>query len=245
MNSSNIKYKPIKVKKTFEYILDILRDKINSGELKIGDRLPSERELAETLQVSRNTVRQAYHILNLLDIVDINKGATGGAVIREPTHRPLTQCLNDLFGLGAMSMEDIAEARLYLEKDIIEMVHQRITDADIEMLRKSAQESLNLIKQGTPAHPENFNYHIMLANIAKNPVLKMVYCSVLDLVNLIVETTADLKMSSIIAEEHLELTDLLRGRDLQQLLEFSENHIRGSNDRLLAISDGRPFLLKW
>ncbi len=238
-------YKPIKVKRTFEYIVDLLRGKIFSGELKIGDRLPSERELAEMVQVSRNTVRQAYHILNLLDIVDINKGATGGAIVKEPSHRSITQSLNDLIGIGAMTMNDIAESRIYLEKNIIELVHKRITDADIEILRNSAEKSLDLIKQGKPAHQENLKYHHHLAEIARNPVLKMVYSSVLDLLNMVIETTADLNMSAIIAEEHLEFIDLLRENDLQLLLKFSEKHIRGSNERLLAISDGKPFLLKW
>jgi len=238
-------YRPIKVKKTFEYILDVLREKINSGELKIGDRLPSEREFAEIVQVSRNTVRQAYHVLNLLDIIDIKKGARGGAIIKEPSHRPLTQSLNDLLGLGSMRMEDIAEARLYLEKNIVELVHLRITDGDIKTLYNSAQKSLGLIKVGKPAHQENLNFHFILANIARNPVLKISYSSVLDLMNLIIETTADLKMSAIIAEEHLEFIDLLQGKDLQVLLNFSENHILGSNKRLLAVSDGKPLLLKW
>jgi GntR family transcriptional repressor for pyruvate dehydrogenase complex len=238
-------YKPIKVKRTFEYILDLLREKIISGELKVGDRLPTERELAEMVQVSRNTVRQAYHILNQLGLVDINKGVSGGAVVREPSHRPLTQCLNDLLGLGAMTMEDIAEARLFLEKNIIELAYRHITDADIDMLRSSSEKSLALIQQGRAAHRENFQYHRLLADIAGNPVLKMAYFSVLDLLNFVVETTADLNMSAIIAEEHLEFLDLLRGNDLQSLLKFTEEHIRGSNERLLAISNGKPFLLKW
>ena len=245
MTSGNTDFKPIKVKRTFEVIIDLLREKIFSGELKVGDRLPSERELAQMTQVSRNTVRQAYHILNLLGIVDIYKGVTGGAIIREPSHRPLTESLNDLIGLGRMKLEHVVEARLFLEKDIIELVFERVTEADLKALEQCAQKSLEIIKAGKPAHRQNLVFHRHLADIAGNPVLKMVYCSVLDLLTMILVTTADIKMSAIIAKEHLAFIDMLRHKDLNRLLAYTEDHIRGSNDRLLAVSKGKPFLTKW
>ena len=245
MSSTKIEYEPIKIKNTFEFIVDQLRKKIFNGELKIGDRLPTERELAQQVKVSRNTVRQAYQILNTLDIVDISKGANGGAVIREPSHRPLTQALNNLMGLGRIKLEDMTEARLFLEKDIIELVHQRVKPADIEILEQCAQKSMDLIEQGTVAHKQNFIFHQHLADIGGNPILKMVYASVLDLLNMIVETTADITMSAIIAQEHLEFIHLLKKNDLDRLIKYTEAHIRGSNERLYAISDGKPFLTMW
>lgn len=245
MVSNNTDYKPIKVKRTFEVIIDLLRDKIFSGELQVGDKLPSERELAQMVQVSRNTVRQAYHILNLLGIVEINKGATGGAVISEPTHRPLTQSLNDLLGLGRMKLEDMTEARMFIEKDIIELAFMRVTKEDVLVLKGLVRKSFELIEQGEPAHRENLSFHMQLADIAKNPVLKMVYRSLLDLLHMILETTADKKMSAKIAEEHLEIIELLQQDDLDRLLRYIEDHIQGSNERLLAISGGKPLLTKW
>ena len=238
-------FKPVKVKRTFEVIVDMLRNNISSGELRMGDRLPSEREMAQMVEVSRNTVRQAYHILNLLGIVEITKGATGGAVICEPSHRPLTNSLNDLLGLGRMSLKDITEARMFIEQDIIELVFNRFTDADLQILSDLAQQSLDTIDQGRPAHRENLEFHRYLSEIAANPVLKMVYASVLDLFSMILETTADIHMSAQIAREHVELVELLRQKDLQQLLCFTEKHIRGSNERLMIASKGRPILTKW
>ena len=245
MPAGKTDYKPFKVKRTFEVIVDLLREKIFSGELEIGDRLPPERELAQMVEVSRNTVRQAYHILNVLGIVEIHKGASGGAVIQEPSHRPLTQSLNDLIGLGRMKLNDIVEARLFLEKDIIQLVLKRMTENDLHVLEQYAQKSLDLIRQGKPAHRQNLAFHYHLADIAGNPVLKMVYASVLDLLTLVIETTADLEMSSIIAEEHLVLIDLLKKKDLDRLTAYTEDHIRGSNQRLIAISKGKPFLTQW
>lgn len=238
-------FKPLKVKRTFEVIIDMLRTKIFSGELTVGDRLPSEREMARMVEVSRNTVRQAYHILNLLGIVEITKGATGGAVICEPSHRPLTHSLNDLLGLGRMSLKDITEARMFIEQDIIELVFSHCTDADLRILSDLARDSLDAIARGRPAHRENLQFHRYLSEIAANPVLKMVYASVLDLFSMILETTADIHMSAQIAKEHVELVELLRQKDLQRLLCFTEEHIRGSNERLMTASQGRPFLTKW
>ncbi|MBU2509876.1 FCD domain-containing protein [bacterium] len=244
MSNSKV-FEPVRLKRTFELIIDLLREKIYNGELKIGDRLPSERDMAKMAEVSRNTVRQAYHILDVLGIVYINKGMNGGAIIREPSNRHLTQSLNDLMGLGKMRLEDIIEARILLEKDIIQLACLRISDADIEQLEENARTAQDLLQQGKSPHRQNLEYHLLLADIAKNPVIKMVYSSVVNLLSMIIETTADLEMAKIIADEHLELAALLRKRDLDQLLVFTEEHIQGSKERLIAKSDGKPILTKW
>ena len=67
-------FQPIKTKKIYEEIMEQIRQMIAQGDLKPGDKLPSERELADTLGVSRTSVREALTALGALGIIDVKSG---------------------------------------------------------------------------------------------------------------------------------------------------------------------------
>ena len=234
-------YQPIKMRRTFEVIIDLLKEKIYSGEYQPGDRLPSERELAPLIAVSRSAVREAYHALEILDVVEVRRGTEGGTFIKELTHRPFTQSISDLLRLRRISLADMTEARLLLEKDLAQLAIERITDEDLEVLHKWVDRAFKKIKSGVPAHEENVRFHLRLSEASGNPLLSMVYSSVMDLFLLTLQTLpAKLKASRIIAEEHLEIISLLQSHNLDKLLEFLDQHIQGSNKRLLKQSKENP-----
>ena len=236
-------YQPIKTRRTFEIIVDLLKEKIFSGEYQPGDRLPVERDLAEMVQVSRSAVREAYHALELFDIVEIRKGTDGGTFIKEPTHRSITQNISDLIRLRRVSLSDMVETRLVLEKDLAELALQRIKPQDFEKLEGCVTRAFALLKKGVPAHKENIQFHLYLAEVSRNALLLMVYSSVMDLFHLALQSIgADFEMSQIIAEEHREIINLLKKGERDPLLLFLDKHIRGSNDRLLEKSKKYPEL---
>jgi len=67
-------FRPIKTRKIYEEIVEQLKDMLSRGELRPGDRLPSEREMAESLGVSRASVREALTALEAIGILDIRPG---------------------------------------------------------------------------------------------------------------------------------------------------------------------------
>ena len=73
-------FKPPKIKRTFELIVEELKKEIFTGRYQPGDRLPSERSLAASLEVSRTAIREAYRALELSGIIEIRKGSEGGAI---------------------------------------------------------------------------------------------------------------------------------------------------------------------
>ena len=84
-----VDYKPIKMKRTYEIVADLIKKKIFSSEYQVGDRLPSERDLAELVHVSRNSVREAYHALELSGVVKIRKALRVVPISRTPATNPL------------------------------------------------------------------------------------------------------------------------------------------------------------
>ena len=112
----------VKVRRTFEVIVDLIKDRIFSGEYRPGDRLPAEREAAERLGVGRPAVREAYRALEMVGIVQIRKGKQGGAFIVERDRRTVTETLSDLIRLREVRISELTEARMVLETRVAEFL---------------------------------------------------------------------------------------------------------------------------
>src|SRR3954464_7977514 len=74
---------PVKLRSGAEHVADRLVTAIALGEFVPGQRLPSERDLASTLEVSRTTIREAIQRLAALGYVEVRRGRTGGAYVLE------------------------------------------------------------------------------------------------------------------------------------------------------------------
>lgn len=234
-------YQSLKRKRTFEIIVDLLKKRIFSGEYTVGDRLPSEREFAEMIEVSRSAVREAYHALEILNIVEIRKGTEGGAFIREPSHRPITQSLSDLIRLRRINLQDMTEARLFLEKDLAQLALKRATKKDIEDLQLLVDQSFERIKAGESPHRENVQFHLRISEISRNQLLMKVYASVMELHLLVLEAVpAEFEASKIIAKEHIQIIQLLKDKEIEKLIAFVDKHIQGSTQRLMKRCKNRP-----
>ena len=108
-----------RIRKAYEQVADQLPEMINSGELKPGDRLPSEAELAADFGVSRTTVREALRILATRNLIHTRKGMAGGHFIVEPTVGSISEFLVANYGLltaaNTVTLEHLLQAREMIE----------------------------------------------------------------------------------------------------------------------------------
>ena len=230
-----IDYKPIRMKRIYEIVADLIKSKVFSGEYKVGDRLPTAGDLAEMIGVSRNAVQHAYHVLELSGGVEIRKGPEGGAFISDPSHKPIIRSISDLLFLRKITLEDITEARLMLEKGLAELVIERFKQEDIRELEAWIDKAFNKLEQGIPSYEENIHFHIRLFQTAHNPLMSMVYSSVMELLLLTLKILpADFAASRKVAEEHRCIITLLKEKRLEELSELLVRHIHEANKRLLA-----------
>ncbi|KGB83380.1 hypothetical protein JT55_02280 [Rhodovulum sp. NI22] len=133
-------FKPVRTKRAFEEICDQIRREIQSGTLTAGDKLPSERELAEQFEVSRSTVREAFRTLEIGGVLSLQKGVKGGAVVMQGDIKPITQTMEDLLSLGGLSLEDYTEARVILQREIIRLACERGTEEDFAAIEANIAE---------------------------------------------------------------------------------------------------------
>jgi GntR family transcriptional regulator, transcriptional repressor for pyruvate dehydrogenase complex len=127
-------FKPVHTRRAFEEVCAQIRQQIQAGLLSAGDKLPSERELAEQFKVSRTTVREAFRTLEMSGVLSLQKGVYGGAVVQQGGPQPINQTMQDLLSLGGLSLEDYTEARVCLQREIIRLACERGTNEDFDAI---------------------------------------------------------------------------------------------------------------
>src|SRR5262245_46016032 len=120
-------------------ILDLVR----TGNLKPGDQLPPERDLAQMLQVSRPSLREAMRGLQILGVVKTRQG--GGAYISSLDAADLLGPLQFLITLNALNVDSLYESRFLVDGGIATLAATRLSDPDIERLKAMVEVQANLV----------------------------------------------------------------------------------------------------
>lgn len=160
---------PLPRRTTPDLVVSRVLDLMRSGQLRPGDRLPPERELASLLAVSRPTLREALRALAILGVLEIRHGA--GAVVTTPDPEGPLRPLDLFVTLGAGDMATLFEARIEYEPLLARLAAPRLTDREIARL-----DDLVALQLGAPEDAELFSdtdveLHKTILEAAGNPFL--------------------------------------------------------------------------
>jgi GntR family transcriptional repressor for pyruvate dehydrogenase complex len=168
-------FQPLRPQRTFEEVCARIRDQLAAGALRPGDKLPPERELAGQLGVSRTALREALRSLEIAGIVQLRKGSKGGAFIRPGDPRSMNRVMQDLVHLGAISLDDLTEARLLIQTAVVRLACARATDEDIAAIGANIEHTAEATRLGR--HDERLrhvnDFYRMLALATRNEILTM------------------------------------------------------------------------
>ena len=117
-------FEAIKRRRLSDDVSAQIQMRIASGELRSGDKLPPERELAERFGVSRGAVREALRTLERTGLVSLQAGSRGGAFIGQGNPGLIGDSFRNLYLLGSVSLDDLTEARQWLESTVVRMVRR-------------------------------------------------------------------------------------------------------------------------
>lgn len=145
---AGVTFEPVHSGRTFEIVVQRIREKLLTGALRPGDKLPPERELARQLDVSRNVVREALRTLENAGLVRTRKGARGGAFIEEGTPARIAQALGDLMTLNAISLDDLFEARVLMFEMVLDRIGRLPGSLDISALEANLAETEAAVAAG-------------------------------------------------------------------------------------------------
>jgi GntR family transcriptional repressor for pyruvate dehydrogenase complex len=127
-------FKPIRPKKISEEIVSQIKHLITTGDLKPGDRIPSERELAQMLGVSRPSVREAIMVLDAMGLLAARQG--GGTYVRSLTAGALNDPLSTMIEENPAMLHALVEVRMGLETWSAYLAAKRATPVEVERMRE-------------------------------------------------------------------------------------------------------------
>ncbi|MFZ3117694.1 MAG: FadR/GntR family transcriptional regulator [Variovorax sp.] len=193
-------FRPIRSPRAFEEIATQIRAQLADGKLRVGNRLPSERALAEQFGVSRNTLREALRSLENAGLVRLQKGATGGAFITEASGDAIATGLMDMYHSGTISPEQLTEARIWLESVVVREACHRATPEHIQQLRDNVRQAEDANARGDLDQRAEINleFHRILARMTGNPVVVIVMDSVLSVLRHFVQTIGPYENSFVL-----------------------------------------------
>jgi GntR family transcriptional repressor for pyruvate dehydrogenase complex len=170
-------------KRFFERIANDIRISIADGRRKAGDRLPSERELAEQFGVSRNTVREAFRSLENAGLLVLRRGPGGGAFVASGYGGVVRTGMSDLVSLGLVKAQHLGEARIVIGVATARFAAERRTYGDLEALARNMEETEAAVKAGEVERWTrlSFEFHRLLAKATQNPALVVLTDAVIEL----------------------------------------------------------------
>ena len=176
---SQKEFRVVRKTRVSEEIIGQVRDLITSGRLKIGDRLPAERELAKILQVGRSTVREAIRALESLGILQARPGE-GTFLVSHPSEQRLDPITANAFKSWENQFK-LFEVRMVIEPDLAALAARRASFEQIAKMRDALTEQEAAIKQGDTGIKADSNFHFLLAEAAGNEILFRIMDSLMDL----------------------------------------------------------------
>jgi DNA-binding FadR family transcriptional regulator len=208
---------PVSRENLNEKIVAQIKGLIFSKGVRIGQKLPPERELARHFRVSRTVVRQALKSLEQSGLVEIRTGARGGAFVAANHHIPLFQVSYDLFSAGELTLSHFYEARKTIECDTVRLAASKATSKDIEHLY--AINAALIDEQTDPAKLGEYNtgFHVAIAEIAGNPLLHVIVQSVMTLLGTLFTGWNQVRTRNSMGEmyrRHQEIIQAIEAGDL-------------------------------
>lgn len=221
-----------------EDIVNSLLSLIRERELRPGDKLPAERELATMMQVSRPSLREALRALAIMNIIEIRQGDGTYVTSLEPAL--LLSHLDFVFSLTDSEFLELFQARKVLEPGIVEMAAERITDEELIQLEACVQRSIALVDDHQAFLEADVEMHELIAKAAKNSILAQFMASISQLGQVSRQRTVELPgVTRQSVQDHLAIVEALKLRDPAAARAAMLHHLRNVEQEL-AQRTGEP-----
>ncbi len=220
--------KTIKIKRITEEIVSQIREQIARGELKAGDRMPSEREMAQQLGVSRPTVREALQVLEHTGFVEILQGS--GTYIRDIGKQTLTDPLEILIHGSDQRYREVYEFRIAIEVWAVGLSAQRIEPDELSGLGQIIDAMKKRRAEKKPVDELDANFHLSIARACHNGIYYHVANTILHLYTQAARISheelflSDKDQDDLLAD-HEAIFKAIEARDAEKARALMRNHL--------------------
>ncbi|MFE4668090.1 FadR/GntR family transcriptional regulator [Streptomyces sp. NPDC056716] len=211
---------------------------IMTERLPEGTKLPTEREMLETYQVGRSTLREALRLLESRGVLTVRPGRDGGPVVRRPRPSDLGEALTLLMQFEGVPFVEVFAARQALEPILARMAAQNMDDETLTAMAGSIERMAADLDDRQLFREENFKFHELVASAARSPVLELFSAAV--------ESVADGLAFGVVAadfthghralalEAHRNLLKAFRARDPEAAEDSMRVHLEEARASWMA-----------
>ncbi|PEJ26688.1 hypothetical protein CN689_24885 [Peribacillus butanolivorans] len=204
-----------------------IENKINAGIYEEGEKLPSERELTQAHNVSRNVIRQALTILREKGLITIKPGK--GAYITKIKDTLVTETLKRVISKYDSSIEDIQEVRYELETLVIKLAVKKACSDNIEELKSICNQMDKDISISSFLDLD-LKFHKTLASSTQNPIFYVLVNSFFDMTEhttflLTNYTNSFINVMDKAQEHHWMLIKSIESRDVDRAILVMQDHM--------------------
>ena len=219
----------------YEDVINDLYALIDENDFKPGDQLPSERELTEALGISRNVLRESFHVLEKRGIISSHQGK--GRFLRVvPSSNDMKMISGSLSeSLERYSIADAYEVRQVLEVKAVQLAVKNATDEDIEEL----EEALNALEAHfveTKSTDGEFELHKLYAKKSGSEfleeILDLVLYRILEIMHSKMINLLSLHLAEEEIENHRAIISAIRERDAEKAGKLMFDHVQSTIDLL-------------
>ena len=158
----------------FQDIVEQIQEAILSGQYQTGEVLPPERELKETFQTSRGTLREALRVLEQKGLIEIRLGVNGGAFVKGSISEPMAESLSLMLRYRKISLLHLNEFREDVEGIVTARAAERVDENDVEKLEDLLTKAAKIMGNGEGRWQEflevDKQFHREIARISRNPI---------------------------------------------------------------------------
>lgn len=217
-------------------VVQIILSKIRSGELKIGDRLPSERELAKELNVSRVSIREGVKILSSMGFLDVRVG--DGTIVQKIDVKSAIEPLANSLYMESFALMQLLETRKIIETSLAGLAAAKAEEKDVIKLKNILDDMRNNYLNEDVFRESDANFHITIAEIAQNEILYRVIFTVRDLLKATSEQTYKVKGAWDRALKfHEDIYHAIKDGDVDRAEKVMFNHLEDVEKSLLVVRD--------
>lgn len=239
----DVVFRPARPRRAFDEIIGQIKEMIQDGTLVPGDRLPSERALAEQFAVSRNTVREALRMLEIAGLVQLKRGASGGSFITAPSASLAPGALSDALEVTDFSLANLVETLRDLVSITASTAIDRMSEDDLAKLEDNVRRAAELTKAGEwdEKMRVHLEFYAIMAEATENPVLVLIVRTLLEVTEKVILRVGATHDDSIVRSRRA-LLKALRARDSNAALAELARHFTKLHKMWLSGSydGGRP-----
>jgi len=219
--------KPIKPKRISDQVFEQLRELIFRGEMKPGQQIMPERELADALGVSRTSVRDAINKLVVMGPLKQKQGQ--GTFVRSPNaleKNPLAVAMEN----QNATLEDLLEVRMGLECNAASLAASRAVEKDIHFLERSIHQMRKEVDSGRLGTEADVSFHMAISYATKNPLQVFLMKNFYDFLFVGIKENLshlyeDPKNIDEIIKQHTKIFDTIRDHNPEKAFNAMKRHI--------------------